>query len=528
MDKQTTLDLFEPQQETLDQIAKLEEESHFELTQNLEQQVLLEEELEVPTEEVWNLTSTFESHGLNDDFTELKFDNLSAFEDIEDFKKQDEELQIKTDETINEEPHITQDLVIEESLDETAEIEINDFEEVEHVPGMTSAFANLNVIGEKKVEEIRVAVEENISKVGNDDFGKVNIVVIGVGSCGCNAINRMFQDKNDNIKLVAVDTSEQTLEAISADHKILIGENEFQGHGSGRNVALVEKAFDDAKGKFQSLLDNVDMLFLAGGLGRGTGSVGLHRIGEIARDMGILTIGFATIPSAREGNGAICTEYYPKFINSVDSTILVENDKIAEVARDLPIKKAMEIADSMLVDGIRGIYELITKPGKINLDYADIKTAFKNQGTAVMGLGYGTGENAVVTAISDAIHSEIIELENVKKASNIIFNITCGKECVTISDATRGTDLIYSLESDGNIQQLFFGYSFDETLVDKVKVTFIATGTHQENIDFNKKPRTSSFRSMKSPAANQSPSISFSKPENLTTQSSREVLLYPD
>ncbi len=347
------------------------------------------------------------------------------------------------------------------------------------------ALKNMRIIEEQKTDEILMPIDKESEIVDVDQFGKVHIVVIGIGSAGCNSINRMYDVHKKDIKLIAIDTSVQTLENIAADKKLLIGENEFSGHGSGGNIELVEKAFDDAKIKIQSLLNGVDMLFLAGGFGRGTGSVGLYRVGNIAREMGILTIGFASIPRALEGNWDVCNMYYPKFIDSVDSTVLVKSEKIAEVAKELPISKAMAIADSMLVDGIRGVFELITKPGKINLDYADIKTAFKNKGAAIMGIGYGRGEDAVIKAITEALHSDIIEIDNVKNAQTIIFNIACPPRTITIEEATRGTELIYSLDSENSIQQLFFGYSYDNNLDDEVKVTFIATGTKQENLESN-------------------------------------------
>ncbi len=522
MDKQTTLDLFEAAEDSLERLAELETDNSFELTQNLDDALIQEDVIDdvtINTEELFSLADTMQIDAGNEDFSDIVLDDFQISEELEALPSDliVEDVRANTEEIIKQETEITEDLVITDSNDETS-IEIDTSGEEMQIRGMTTAFENMVIHENKPAEEIKIPVDDTASLSSKDDFGKVNIVVIGLGSCGCNAVNRMFADKNADIKLIAMDTSEQTLEAISADQKILIGEDIFKGHGSGGRTQDVELAFDEAKTKIQSLLNNVDMLFLAGGLGRGTGSVGLYRIGNIAREMGVLTIGFATLPSSIEGSGEVCKNYYPKFSQAVDSTILVENDKIAQVAKDLPIKKAMAIADSMLVDGIRGVYELVTKPGKINLDYADIRTAFKDQGTAVMGIGYGTGADGVVDAIREAIYSEIIDIENVRNAKTIIFNITCPDRTVTIDAATRGTDLIYTLENNDSIEHLFFGYSYDNDLKDRVKVTFIATGTQQSEIDFDRKPmQTNKFVGIK--PTKFAPKVNFepvdSKPINL-------------
>lgn len=336
-----------------------------------------------------------------------------------------------------------------------------------------------------------------IDKLTNEsNYGKANIMVIGVGGCGVNAIGRMEVEGFEKIKLVAIDTSQQSLESIKADRKLLVGQEVFSGHGSGNDTVKTLECFKEAQNDIQKILIGVDMVFITGGIGRGTGSVGLIEVGRIAKELGVLTIGVATLPKAIEVNYDFVEEYYSQFIESVDSNIIIDNDKVNAYAKDMPIAKAMKVADQMLVDGIRGISDLIANPGKINLDYADIKTAFSNQGSCVMGIGYGKGDNAVVKAIENSINSDIIEEGSIEAAKTVIFNITCARNSVTIEQAAQGTDLIYSKSASNDLKHMLFGYSYDDTLDDEVKVTFIATGTAP--IDFstyNKKPnpKTSLF-----------------------------------
>lgn len=315
------------------------------------------------------------------------------------------------------------------------------------------------------------------------EYGKVNIMAIGIGGAGSNAINRMYSSDFGNIKLVAMDTSQQTLDVISADYKLLLGESILHGHGSGNDVEKTVEAVRESEDEIRKLLTGIDMVFVTAGIGRGTGTSGIVEVGRIAKEMGILTIGFAILPSRIEADMSLIEKYYNSFVDAVDSNIVIENDKVNRVAADLPIAEARKIADQMLVDGIKGISDLIINPGKINLDYADIKTAFQNQGACVMGIGYGENEDAVVKAIQNSINEEIVDPESVATAQTIIFNITCARNTITIRDAAEGTDLIYQNNNGSSVKHMLFGYSYDESLEGRVKVTFIATGT--KSIDFD-------------------------------------------
>lgn len=366
---------------------------------------------------------------------------------------------------------------IELNIRETISINTADLSQMEEIN------SKLEIVEEVKTNETISLSDNDLSLSKEAEFGEVNILTLGIGGCGVNTIGRMYDERNNDIKLVAMDTSRKSLEINNADHKILLGEKIFRGHGSGGNYDSVAQSIQAEKEKIQQLLKGIDMLFITGGIGKGTGSVGLVEIGKIARQMGILTIGFAVLPTNNEADSNTVRKYYTDFIDNVDSNIIIENQRVNEVYKHLPIVKAARMADKMLVDGIRGISELITSPGKINLDYADVKTAFSNKGSVVMGIGYGRGESAVIDAINQSIKSDIINFNNVKNARDIIFNISCAKNTITIGQANKGTDLIYSYNEGDQIDHLFFGYSYDETLDDQVKVTFVATGTGVRNLD---------------------------------------------
>ncbi len=344
-------------------------------------------------------------------------------------------------------------------------------------------------------EELIIENENYKDETLLNNYGKVKIKAIGVGGCGCNTIDRMKGEGFEGIDLVAMDTSAQKLELVEAEEKILLGKPIFKGHGSGGDAQRTAEVIQDSRKVIEAVLKDVDMVFITGGIGKGTGSAGLVEIGKIAREMGILTIGFATLPKLIECDINVVEHYYKLFIDSVDSNVIVENDKVAQAAKDLPIREAMRLADKMLVDGIKGISDLIINPGKINLDYADIKTAFSNQGSCIMGIGYGKGESPVIEAINGSIDSDLIDSAALKTANTIVFNITCAKNTITIKDAQEGTDLIYARNSEHDIKHMLFGYSYDESLNEQVKVTFIATGTEPISFEQYKGSNSRSFSS---------------------------------
>ncbi|MGL4588779.1 MAG: cell division protein FtsZ [Mycoplasmatales bacterium] len=475
-DKQTTFNLFE---DLTDEVLTINDKYLTEVDMDVELEEFVSENPEVVSiaEE-----QAFEFDANNSERISFDIDEPSTFqfqaeiaepvisEKPNDFSVQTEKKAPETIQSLDETFFMLEEALGEDTLNEIEDIDI-----------MTDNQYN---------DAISFDVEKELIDFKDANFGKVKIIAVGIGGCGCNTIDRMYEEKIGSIKLVAIDTSKQTLENTSADEKFLLGEPVFRGHGSGADIEKVGEIFQSEADAIRRLLEGVDMLFITGGIGRGTGTIGLIEIGKIARQMGILTIGFATLPRRFEVDTAVINKYFPLFQQAVDSNVIVENERVTHIAKHLPINKAIKVADKMLVDGIRGISELITSPGKINLDYADIKTAFSNQGSCVMGIGYGKGANAVVKAIEESIHSEITNFENIKGSRVIIFNITCARNSVTIDEATKGTDLIYSYNTHNNIEHLLFGYSYDESMGDMVKVTFVATGTNTTTINYKDEDST--------------------------------------
>lgn len=337
---------------------------------------------------------------------------------------------------------------------------------------------DINIVSNDIVKEISVK-EEEIKEDIEIPFGKVNIMVLGVGDCGCTTINTLYELNNKEVTTVSMHVSSQMLSSRLADKKILVGESIFNGDGSNGVIEDVTSAFEDDEKKIRLVLQGVDMLFLTGDFGTDIGSIGLVEVAKVAKELGILTIGFPKVLRRNTDidTGDFIDTYLPAFKEVVDSTVIIDDNVLFPKIAKLNLFEAVMYSDNMLISGIRGIYELITRAGKINLDYADIKTAFSDRGDAILGCGSASGEHLVVRAIEDAFKSEVLDLASVKNAQTIIFNISCASKTVTIDNATEATNYIYSLASNGTVQQLFFGYTLDESLGDEVRVTFVAAGT---------------------------------------------------
>lgn len=344
----------------------------------------------------------------------------------------------------------------------------------------------VTLVEDPTMGEIAVKIEPEemvVEKVS--DFGKLKIAVIGVGGCGCNAINRMYREITDDIKLISIDTDERRLEENSANEKILIGEQLLHGNGSGGDELKVKESFIHAEGRIREQLAGVHMVFITGSLSGGTGKIGLVEVGRLAKGLGILTLAFAIAPDRYEADIDDVNHYYKLVSETVDSTILIESDKASLFAFDATPEEVQDASDELLINGIRGIYELATKPGKVNLDFADIRTTFKEQGTAIMSIGFGEGENNIVDAVYDAINSEFLDSQALSTAKYIIFALSFASQSVTVDGANRATGVIHKYVSEENIEHLFLGMSLDESLGDRVKVTVVACGMDYQDISFD-------------------------------------------
>jgi cell division protein FtsZ len=305
-------------------------------------------------------------------------------------------------------------------------------------------------------------------------FAKIK--VIGIGGGGCNAINSMISVNQINgVDFLGVNTDAQALLTCLASTKVQIGENLTRGLGAGGNPDIGKQAADESKEKIKDFLKDTDMVFLTCGEGGGTGTGATPIIAEIAKACGALTVAVVTKPFQFEGTRRMVTaeEGINNLKDKVDTLIVIPNQRLLEVIdKKMTLLEAFRVTDSVLGQGVQGIADLITMPGLINVDFADIRTIMTNAGSSLMGIGTGVGENRATTAARTAIASPLLEI-SIDGAKGVLFNITGGSD-LTMMEVDEAAKLISSaVDPDANI---IFGATIDESLVDQVKITVIATG----------------------------------------------------
>ena len=305
------------------------------------------------------------------------------------------------------------------------------------------------------------------------------IKVIGVGGAGCNAVNRIIEDYNpQDVVFIAANTDLQALKRSQAETHLPLGRETTHGLGAGGNPKVGEDAANEQKDDIKEFIEGSDMVFITAGMGGGTGTGGAPVIAKIAKDMGILTVAVVTTPFDLEGpvrmqNALTGIE---RLKENVDALIVVPNQKLiefAQVEKTVTMQEGFKIADGVLRDGILGIANLITSPGDINLDFADINTIMRGKGEAFMGIGEGKGENMAVDAITNALCNKVQENTDITGATGIIQNITSGPD-FTMPDLQKILNLVRS-NADENVN-LIFGHRVDESMKERVSVTIIATG----------------------------------------------------
>lgn len=305
-------------------------------------------------------------------------------------------------------------------------------------------------------------------------FAKIK--VLGVGGAGGNALNSMMRTQEiQGVEFVAVNTDAQALLTCQTESKIQIGENLTRGLGSGADPEIGRQATEESGEKLKNFLVDTDMVFITGGMGGGTGTGGAPIIAEIAKELGALTVAVVTKPFAFEGTRrmVVAEEGIERLKEKVDTLIVIPNERILDVVdKKLSLIEAFRIADSVLGEGVQGISDLITTPGLINVDFADVRTIMTNAGSALMGIGTGAGENRATTAARTAVSSPLLEV-SIDGAKGILLNITGGTD-LTMSEVNEAAKIIAeNADADANI---IFGASIDEDMVDQVKISVIATG----------------------------------------------------
>lgn len=306
-----------------------------------------------------------------------------------------------------------------------------------------------------------------------EDFAK--IIVLGVGGGGNNAVNRMIDGGVRGVDFVALNTDKQALLSSRSELKLQLGEKITQGLGAGANPEIGTKSAEENKAEIQQVLDGADMVFITAGMGGGTGTGAAPVIAEIAKELGILTVGVVTKPFTFEGRKRIiqAEQGIENLKAKVDTLVTIPNDRLLQIAdKKTTMADAFVMADDVLKQGIQGISDLISVPNLINLDFADVKTIMHSKGIAHMGIGRASGDDRAIEAAKMAIRSPLLET-SIEGAKSVLLNITGGSD-LGIFEVNEAADLIReSVDQDANI---IFGAGIDEELEDEVKITVIATG----------------------------------------------------
>ena len=301
------------------------------------------------------------------------------------------------------------------------------------------------------------------------------IRVMGVGGGGCNAINSMIDSNIKSAEFFAVNTDNQALLLSKADNCIQIGALLTKGLGAGSDPNIGEAAAEESKDEIADVLKGTDLLFIAAGMGGGTGTGAASVIARIAREQGILTVAVVTKPFSFEGR--VRNENAKKGIANlkkyVDTLVVIPNDKLLQsLPAHIGVLDAFKVADDMLKQGIVGIVDLIATPSLINLDFADVNTVMRNQGLAHMGIGRAKGENRVIESVRQAVSSPLLET-TIEGARSVILNVTGGKDLM-LSEISEAAERVQGIIDPA--ANIIFGNTIDDTMIDEVKITVIATG----------------------------------------------------
>ena len=321
--------------------------------------------------------------------------------------------------------------------------------------------------------------DENNNNINNYMMdGTATIKVIGVGGAGNNAINRMIESGIKGVEFIAVNTDNQALQRSKASTRIQIGEKLTRGLGAGANPDIGAQAAEESKSEVAEALRGADMVFVTAGMGGGTGTGAAPIVAATARELGILTIGVVTKPFTFEGKKRLtqAERGVTALKEKVDTLVVIPNDKLLQIIdRRTSIIEAFKMADDVLRQGVQGISDLISTPGLINLDFADVRTVMLNTGIAHMGIGRASGENRAEDAAKQAIQNPLLE-SSIEGARGVIINITGGNE-LGLQEANTAAELVQrSADPEANI---IFGVVTDESLEDEIVITVIAPGFEQ-------------------------------------------------
>ena len=308
------------------------------------------------------------------------------------------------------------------------------------------------------------------------------IKVIGIGGGGGNAINRMIDEGVSGVEFIAANTDVQALSGSKAETVIQLGPKLTRGLGAGGQPEIGRKAAEESEEVLTEALTGADMVFITAGMGGGSGTGAAPVIARIAKGLGALTVAVVTRPFGFEGSkrGNFAIEGINELREHVDTLLIISNNNLLEIVdKKTPLLEALSEADNVLRQGVQGITDLITSPGLINLDFADVKTVMANKGDALMGIGIGSGEERVIEAARKAIYSPLLET-TIDGAEDVIINVTGGLD-MTLIEAEEASEIVNQVAGHG--VNIWLGTSIDDSMKDEIRVTVVATGVRQEKID---------------------------------------------
>jgi cell division protein FtsZ len=324
--------------------------------------------------------------------------------------------------------------------------------------------------------EVDAELEQMLKKL------KTNIRIVGCGGGGSNTVNRLAEEGIVGAELVAANTDAQHLLSIQAPKKILLGRRATRGLGAGALPQVGEEAAREAEEEIRSSISGAHIVFIACGLGGGTGTGSASVVGGLARDEGALTIAFATFPFKGEGKLRMENAKYglDKLRDVVDTVVVIPNDKLLELVPKLSLNKAFKVADEILMRSIKGLTEIITKPGLVNLDFNDLKTIMKSAGVAMIGLGESTSESEdrALEAVNEALNSPLLELD-ISDANGVLVNVTGGND-MTVAEAERVAEEVHARVNQN--ARIIWGAAIDPTLENTVRVMLVVTGVKSKQV----------------------------------------------
>ena len=350
-----------------------------------------------------------------------------------------------------------------------------------------------------------------------ENFGEsgARIKVIGVGGAGCNAVNRMIDEGMQGLEFIAVNTDSQALIASKAGTRVRIGEKSTRGLGAGGNPEVGRTAAEESRDELREALSGADMVFITAGMGGGTGTGAAPIVAEICREIGALTIGVVTKPFNFEGPRRMKSALsgIDNLKKNADTLIVIPNDRLLQIVdKKVTMKAAFSQADDVLRQGIQGISELITIPGMINLDFADVRAIMSEGGAALMAIGVGEGDDRARKAAEKAINNELLDVA-ITGARGILFNVTGGED-MTLFEVNEAAEIIReSADKDVN---LIFGAVIDPSLKDQIRITVVATGYPDADAYVGNEPILAQRSSV--PVRSQNTSRVYSAPEAVVRQ----------